>query len=326
MPSKKARQSVADYSRPDYEGSLLQHMMLELGSIENQDRLSLLEKTINSEKGIVSRDNDIDIKAASDAKSPDERLETVYRATRVESYLLKETKGFCDTVDGIFTILLKFDADMKKAVDEGKDRIATDMAKLNLDPSPEKPAKAPKTPKKSIPGTSGRPMKNIAKKPDPNSASEAQINEAAGPATPIKEIETPIKQQKKQPDRGQWGNQVKPLKAPSSKHSGPWTMAPREAKLALSWQKFLTGHLPRVAKRITDYAAKVAKEQILKEEFKKLSAAEKDKWTAISNFRPTFPDHLKSQCKVFTTKISVASTQGKADRKAGGKARSGNAS
>ncbi|KAG9241965.1 hypothetical protein BJ878DRAFT_482444 [Calycina marina] len=53
LAAKKLRAAKIDYQKNDFGGSLLAHVMNELGIADNSDRMALLEKGINLRKGVV---------------------------------------------------------------------------------------------------------------------------------------------------------------------------------------------------------------------------------------------------------------------------------
>jgi len=53
------RKKLVDYTKNKYKGSLLQHMMHELGTMDNPDRLALLSQFTNGRKGKVWKQEDV---------------------------------------------------------------------------------------------------------------------------------------------------------------------------------------------------------------------------------------------------------------------------
>ena len=95
--SRANRKKSADYSKDTYEGSLFQHMMHELGTLDNPDRMALLAKETNGRKGKIW--------ALEESKGD---IEVAYDLVRINNYMIAEKNAFCATLDGIYTVLNRF--------------------------------------------------------------------------------------------------------------------------------------------------------------------------------------------------------------------------
>ena len=83
------RSETPDYTKDGYKGSLLQHMMCELGSLDNPDRMALITGSTNNRKGKVWKLDEI----TGD-------IEVAYDLARINNYMIMEKDAFCATLDG----------------------------------------------------------------------------------------------------------------------------------------------------------------------------------------------------------------------------------
>lgn len=126
-----------DYTQDTYYGSLLQHIMAQMGSRFNLDRMALLsgDKKTNTRKGHVWSKHE----ANGD-------VEVAYDLARINNYMIEVKDGFCDTVNGIYKVLkLFYEARMDDPMDGlcglfGEAKITPRTSSSDSDPPISEPA------------------------------------------------------------------------------------------------------------------------------------------------------------------------------------------
>jgi len=301
-----------DFTKDNYKGSLLQHMLLELGSLQRQDRLAVIETGINRKKGtlmkgyILSPDTIIN-DAGKEKLKP---IDSAMQAVQIDAYMLSEMDSFCASIDGIFDILKKFDGDMKK-----KAGMPPDFSGLTLDDKP-KPRPAGQASAPGIPGDKTyAEAVNTPKKPKRDATQPSRrdsLTKRADAEVPPKRPQrgppvdysgaqpvdpTPEKQRMKDPN-------VDPnagKKAKIAEVRGPANIPAVRSDLANRWKMFLQTHFSEnTVKNMNTFYKDIATKAGAN-----AFGDEKKQWAEVAEFKATWFDKAMRTCKTFTSPANI---------------------
>jgi len=299
-----------DFTKDIYKGSLMQHLSLELGSVQRLDRLAVLEKGVNGKKGVFMRGVKLNVENAlkDSEKEKLKPIDTAFQAMQIDAYMLNEMDSFCASVDGIYDILKKFDADMKK-----KAGMPPDLTGLTLDDKPKpRPAGQPSSP--TTPGA--KTYADAVKTPKKDTTQPSRRNsktKRADAQVPQKRPQrgdrvdysgsqpvepTPEKERQKDPNVDpNAGRKNNPAQV-----RGPAKVAAVRSDLANRWKMFLQMHFSEnTVKNMNAFYKDIAATA----GGANAPAGDKKKWDEVAVFKATWYDKAVKTCKTFTSPVNI---------------------
>ena len=292
-----------DFTKDTYKGALIQHLLLELGSVQRPERLAVLGKGINGKKGTFMKGLSLstDTVLKDDGKEKLKPIDSAFQAMQIDSYMLSEMDSFCASIDGVYNILKKFDADMKKKAvtppdmsgltldDKTKSRpagqgsapgIAGDKTYADVVKTTQKPSRRSST-GEGVPGPGGRPSRGP--KIDYSGAQEDKD-------------ETPAKDRKDQNVDPKAGSKIQMAEV-----RGPANVPAVRSDLANRWKKFLQSHFSeKTVKNMNAFykgiAAKAGASAI---------GEDKKKWEKVAEFKATWYDRAMRTCETFKSPANI---------------------